>query len=63
MTCPITARGLGFSAAFTPREVGKIEAVIPLLLDSPAAYEEWKRLVTTRAVSRVKVHDTGLVAL
>jgi predicted nucleic acid-binding protein len=63
MTRPTTANGLGFSPAFTLREVGKIEMVITLLPDSPAAYEEWKRLVTTHAVSGVKVHDARLVAL
>ena len=63
MTRPMTANGLGFSPVFTRSEVGKIEAVLTLLPDSPAAYEEWKRLVTTHAVSGVKVHDARLVAL
>ena len=63
MTRPITANGLGFSAAFAMREVGKIETVLALLPDSPAAYEELKHLVTTHAVSGVKVHDARLVAL
>ncbi|MGO9768042.1 MAG: type II toxin-antitoxin system VapC family toxin [Roseiarcus sp.] len=63
MTRPITANGLGFSPTFAMQEVGKIEAVITLLPDAPAAYEEWKRLVATHAVSGVKVHDARLVAL
>jgi predicted nucleic acid-binding protein len=63
MTRPITANGLGFPPAFAMQEVRKIEAVIALLPDSPAAYEEWKRLVSTHAVSGVKVHDARLVAL
>jgi predicted nucleic acid-binding protein len=63
MTRPIAANGLGFSPAFAVGEVGKIETVLTLLPDSPAAYEEWKRLVSTHAVSGAKVHDARLVAL
>jgi predicted nucleic acid-binding protein len=36
--------------------------VLTLLPDSPAVYEEWKRLVATHAVRGVKVHDARLVA-
>jgi predicted nucleic acid-binding protein len=63
MTRPITVNGLGFSPAFAMNEVGKIERVLILLPDSPAAYEEWKRLVATYAVLGTKVHDARLVAL
>jgi predicted nucleic acid-binding protein len=63
MTRPIAANGLGFSPAFSLGEVEKIETVLTLLPDSPAAYEEWKRLVSTHAVSGAKVHDARLVAL
>jgi predicted nucleic acid-binding protein len=63
MTRPMTANGLGFSPAFALGEVGKIETVLTLLPDSPATYEEWKRLVSTHAVSGAKVHDARLVAL
>jgi predicted nucleic acid-binding protein len=63
MTRPIGANGLGFSPAFVLGEVEKIETVLTLLPDSPAAYEEWKRLVSTHAVSGAKVHDARLVAL
>jgi predicted nucleic acid-binding protein len=62
MTRPITANGLGFSPAFALGEVGKIETVLEVLPDSPAAYGEWKRLVSAPAVSGVKVHDARLVA-
>jgi predicted nucleic acid-binding protein len=63
MTRPITANGLGFSPAFALGELGKIEAVLALLPDSAAAYEEWKRLVSTHAVIGGKVHDARLVAV
>jgi predicted nucleic acid-binding protein len=63
MTRPVAANGLGFSPAFAVGEVAKIETVLTLLPDSPAVYEEWKRLVITYAVSGAKVHDTRLVAM
>ncbi len=62
-TRPIAVNGLGFSPEFALNEVGKIEQVLTLLPDSPAAYEEWKRLVATYAVSGAKVHDARLVAI
>jgi predicted nucleic acid-binding protein len=63
MTRPVAANGLGFSPTFALSEVLKIEAVLTLLPDSPAVYEEWKRLVITYAVSGAKVHDARLVAI
>lgn len=63
ITRPIAANGLGFSPTFALSEVGKIETVLTLLPDSPAVYEEWKRLVATHAVSGAKVHDARLVAV
>jgi predicted nucleic acid-binding protein len=63
MTGPVAANGLGFPPAFALSEVGKIERVLALLPDSPAVYEEWKRLVATYAVTGAKVHDARLVAV
>jgi predicted nucleic acid-binding protein len=63
MTRPIAANGLGFSPAFTLSELVKIERVLTRLPDSPATYEEWKRLVITYAVGGAKVHDARLVAI
>jgi predicted nucleic acid-binding protein len=57
MTRPAAANGLGFPPAFALSEVRKIEGVLTLLPDSPAVYEEWKRLVVTHAVTGAKVHD------
>ena len=62
MTRPLANNGLGFSTSQTASEVAKIEAVLTLLPDTPAAYAEWKRLVITHAVHGVQVHDTRLVA-
>jgi predicted nucleic acid-binding protein len=63
MTRPVTANGLGFTSAFALVEVRKIETVLSLLPDSPAVYEEWKRLVATYSVIGAKVHDARLVAI
>jgi predicted nucleic acid-binding protein len=62
MTRPIAANGLSFSPAYALDEVNKIEAALTLLPDSPAGYDEWKRLVVTHAVTGAKVHDARLVA-
>jgi predicted nucleic acid-binding protein len=63
VTRPTAVNGLGFSPEFALDEVNKIERVLTLLPDSPTAYEEWKRLVSSYAVSGAKVHDARLVAL
>jgi len=63
MTRPVAVNGLGFSSTFTLNEVNKIEAVLTLLPDMPAMYQEWKRLVATYSVTGVKVHDARLAAL
>jgi predicted nucleic acid-binding protein len=63
VTRPLSVNGLGFSPDFAMGEVGKIEAALTFLPDSPAAYAEWKRLVATYAVCGAKVHDARLVAL
>ena len=62
VTRPIASNGLGFSTAQARAEVEKIETVLTLLPDSPAAYPEWKRLVAKHGVQGVQVHDTRLVA-
>jgi predicted nucleic acid-binding protein len=49
-TRPVGHNGLGFSVGLALHEVEKIERVLTLLSDSPATYEEWKRLVLRHAV-------------
>ena len=61
-TRPLINNGLGFSISRTQSEVGKIEQVLTLLPESPAAYAEWMRLVVRHNVRGSKVHDTKLVA-
>ena len=62
VTRPVINNGLGFSVATALAEVEKIERFLSLLPDTPAIYEEWKRLVTQYGVIGSKVHDARLVA-
>ncbi|MGA2794947.1 MAG: type II toxin-antitoxin system VapC family toxin [Roseiarcus sp.] len=62
VTRPVASNGLGFSVSLALGEVEKIERILTLLPDSPAAYTEWKRLVVTHSVRGSKVHDARLVA-
>jgi len=61
-TRPLEKNGMGRSAAEAEAEVNRLKALFPLLLDTPAIYGEWERLVITHAVMGVHVHDTRLVA-
>jgi len=61
-TRPVENNGLGFPISLVLREVEKIERILTLLPDSPAAYSEWKRLVVKHSVLGAKVHDARLVA-
>lgn len=61
-TRPVANNGLGFPVSLALGEVEKIERVLILLPDSPAAYAEWKRLVVKHSVLGAKVHDARLVA-
>jgi predicted nucleic acid-binding protein len=62
ITRPPSNNGLGFSVSVAGAEVIKIERVLVLLPDTPALYEEWKRLVAQHQVIGSKVHDARLVA-
>ena len=62
-TRPAANNGLGLSVALTLSEVEKIERLLTVLPDSPAVYNEWKRLVVRHGVMGVKVHDAKLVAM
>ncbi len=61
-TRPNVNNGLGLSVSQTLAEVTKFERFLTLLPDSSAVYPEWRRLVSTHAVTGVKVHDARLVA-
>jgi predicted nucleic acid-binding protein len=61
-TRPAEHNGLGFTVAMVRAQIELIEATLELLPDTPAIYEEWKRLVTRYGVMGAKVHDARLVA-
>ncbi len=61
-TRPVERNGLGLTPAKAERLLNLIERLFPLLLDTPAVYAEWRRLVFTYSVSGVQVHDARLVA-
>ena len=61
-TRPADKNGLGLSVAMTLHKVHEIEEILTLLEDTPAIYDEWKRLVIQHQVRGAKVHDTRLVA-
>src|SRR5712691_5947666 len=49
-TRPAQHNGLGFTAAMVRAEVEQIEDALELLRDTPAIYEEWKRLIIQHGV-------------
>lgn len=61
-TRPAAVNGLGFSAAQATAELARVQALFPLLADTPAIFPEWQRLVTAHAVMGRNAHDTRLVA-
>ncbi len=61
-TRPLERNGLGRTAKEAEAEVNRLKALFPLLLDPPAIYQEWERLVVQNAVIGVNVHDARLVA-
>jgi predicted nucleic acid-binding protein len=62
-TRPSLARGgLGLTPDEAQRRLGLIERIVQILPDHPAAYGQWKVLVTAHAVMGVQVHDARLVA-
>lgn len=61
-TRPLKRNGLGMTVAQTDDELGKLQTLFNVLLDSPELYFTWRTLVTEYAVMGVQVHDTRLVA-
>ena len=61
-TRPAERNGLGMTAAEAEAELARVEDQFLLLPDTPALYEEWRRLVTTYGVVGVRAHDVRLVA-
>ena len=63
-TRPMTARGgYGKSIATTERRVQFIERFAAVLDESPAAYRQWRLLLTQYQIQGAAVHDARLVAM
>jgi predicted nucleic acid-binding protein len=61
-TRPIERNGLGRTVTEAQTEINRLKTLFSLLLDTPAIYQEWERLVVVHAVIGVNVHDARLVA-
>jgi predicted nucleic acid-binding protein len=61
-TRPLERNGLGGTPEKAEQEVTQLKAFFPLLLDTPAIYPAWERLVSAYRVQGVNVHDARLVA-
>ena len=61
-TRPLTANGLGLTAAQAATEVSNFKTALQLLPDSAAIFAEWERIVATYAVQGKQAHDARLVA-
>lgn len=61
-TRPVERNGLGHTVTEAETEVNRLKELFPMLLDLPAIYGEWERLVIAHAVMGVNVHDARLVA-
>lgn len=62
-TRPVSANGLGLSAAGAESKSVLFETAFPLLQDTPDIYPAWKSLVHTAGVIGKQVHDARLVAV
>ncbi|BDI31514.1 hypothetical protein CCAX7_35650 [Capsulimonas corticalis] len=61
-TRPPSANGLGLTPAQADAEIGKLEALFPLLADTPMIHPEWRRLVVSCGVSGIQAHDARIAA-
>lgn len=61
-TRPVAANGFGFTPNQAVAELARLQALFPLLADTPAIFPEWQRLVLTHQVSGKNAHDARLVA-
>src|SRR5579862_4600640 len=62
-TRPVGANGLGMSTAEASAEARGIEALFPLLPETPAIYPLWRTLVDAHDVKGRQVYDARLVAV
>ena len=61
-TRPVNRNGLGGTLVEVKIEIKRLKKIFLLLLDTPAIYPEWERLVVNYKVRGVNVHDARLIA-
>lgn len=61
-TRPVAANGLGLSSADAEHELQVIEALFPVLPDTPEVYRHWRRLFVSPGALGRQVYDMRLVA-
>jgi predicted nucleic acid-binding protein len=62
-TRPVSANGLGLTAAAADSLAANFETAFPLLPETPDIYVAWKAIVGTLGVIGKQVHDARLVAV
>jgi len=62
-TRPLAANGLGMTAAEASAWAAQIEALFPLLPETPDIYPRWRALVDAHDVRGRQVYDARLVAV
>lgn len=63
-TRPVTARGgYGLTPHLAESRLKLIERIVTILPDTPAVYPIWRKLVVSRSVLGVQVHDARIVAM
>ena len=61
-TRPLESNGLGYSFARTRRYVATFEAVFEIFYETPAVYQEWRRLLDQHEISGRQLFDARLAA-
>ena len=59
----LSANGLGLGHKNADRALRRFERIFPLLPDSPAVHEKWRKLVLEYEVTGRQVHDARLAAV
>jgi predicted nucleic acid-binding protein len=62
-TRPATANGLGLTTTQVATEVDRVAAMFPVLEDSPAIYDHWRRIVERVGITGRQAFDARLVAV
>jgi predicted nucleic acid-binding protein len=61
-TRPADKNGLGLTPIETERQLNQLESILTLLHDSPAVYEQWRKLIAQYEVKGIQVHDARMAA-